>query len=162
VGEFATQVNSLSPRIKWKGIGEIVRHSYLQREVSPNEIHCRLYSNRQAIENPSALERRALISKLEDGKTPIHAITVDGHSRPCVTEKAEILMSVTAPPKGAIEVAVQYAGADGIQPGGNQLKYQLKVYLRRRLSEARDNYLSRHEGLLRLALRVKDAGRARA
>ena len=60
------------------------------------------------------------------------------------------------PPQSAVEVTIDYSNIYQYVREVRSLRRNVKVYLRRHLSEVRDNYVSRHSGLLSLVDRVKN------
>jgi hypothetical protein len=161
IRDFMNRLNALSSDLHWMGIGEVVRHTYLLRSTSPFSVECRIFANRQCIENPSKVEKRIVIFKAEDGETPIKKVTVGGKHYPYVIENGQMRLEVDVPPTSALKIAIDYSceRKNRNNIAQNSLKQSVKVYLRRHLSEVRDNYLSKHERLLSIAYRVKNAGR---
>jgi hypothetical protein len=59
-------------------------------------------------------------------------------------------------PRSTVEVSIDYNNMYQYSGEVKSLRHNVKVYLRRHLSELRDNYLCRHDGLLALVYRMKN------
>jgi hypothetical protein len=159
IGRFATELASLSPDLRWMGLGELLRRTCLQKFTAQDKVECKIFGNRQVIENPSPICKQFTVIKAEDGATPIRRVTVNGKEHSYTLRDGRLQLSIEIPAGSSAEIAINYeeahpsaADMDGRQP----LKDQLKVYVRRYLSEVRDNYLSRHERILALAYQIKN------
>ena len=156
IREFAVRVNSLSKRLKWTGLGALIQHTYLQKKVAPETVACKIFGNRHVIENLAPTPQRFIILKQEDCKTPIQSVTVNGDEHSYELEEGCLRLCVDVPAASAVAVAIDYRNTYPFDSGKHALNQQVKVYLRRYLSEIRDNYLSKHDRLLSLAYRIKD------
>jgi hypothetical protein len=157
IREFMTQLNALSPDLRWMGLGELLSQTNLQRSTSASTVECRIFTNHQVIHNPASTGKTFTILKPEDDKVPIKEVTIDGRKHAYVLEKGCLKLSVDIPAFGTSKVRISYA--DRPQNGNNRRQSAMehvKVYFRRHLSEARDNYLARHPKVLALAYRVKN------
>jgi hypothetical protein len=158
IREFMTQLNALSPDLRWMGLGELLSQTHLERNTSPSTVECKIFTNYQVVENPTNTAKTFIILKPEDEKVSIEEVTVDGRRYPYVIENGRMKLSVDIPAFGTSKIRISYARP--LQPGGNHhrpsVMKQVKVYLRRHLSEVRDNYISKHPRMLALAYRVKN------
>ena len=158
IREFAIQVNSLSERLQWTGLEELIERTYLQRRVSADTVACRIFGNRHVIDNPEPTAQRFIILKKEDGETPLQNVTLNGSKHPYELEGGYLTLYADVPAASAVAVAIDYRNTHPYDSGkhAGAFKQQLNVSLRRYLSEVRDNYLSKHDKLLSLAYRIKD------
>ena len=158
IREFTTQLNSLSPKLRWMGLGELVRHTYLQRSVSPDTVECRIFANRQILDNPAPRGKSFIIYKPEGNEIPIGEVAVNGKQHPYFAERDHMRLCVDVPASSAMEVTINYAPTAQYASNseGQSFRQQAQVYLRRYLSTVRDNYLSKHDKLLSLAYRLKE------
>jgi hypothetical protein len=159
IGSFARQVSALSPDLRWMGLGELLKKTYLARSTSHDRVECRIFGNRHTVNNPAAVSKQFTILKAEDGSIPIQKVTVDGTEHRYAIEGGSLRLDVRIPALKSVEIAVDYKRTPDYRSDEDRrrpLKHHLKVYMRRRLSEVRDNYLSKHERILALAYQIKD------
>jgi len=149
IREFTTQLNSLSPKLRWMGLGELVRHTYLQRSVSPDTVECRIFANRQILDNPAPRGKSFIIYKPEGNEIPIGEVAVNGKQHPYFAEHDHMRLCVDVPASSETEVTIKYAPTAQYASNseGQSFRQQAQVYLRRYLSTVRDNYLSKHDKL---------------
>jgi len=140
------------------GVGRLVKHTCLQKTISEDTIACRIFANVQVLHNPASIPRRFLIMKSENDHAAVHCVTLDGKPHPFTIEDGRLQLTVDVPPAGTVEIRIEYAGPPRLDKSKevHRLGYNLKVYLRRHLSEVRDNYLSGHSKLISLAYRIKN------
>jgi hypothetical protein len=161
VSGFVSQLNALSPNLRWMGIDEVVMSTYLQRTASPDVIECEIFSNRHIIRNDEEATKTFRISK-HDGNSSaaVTSVEINGTAHAYRSEDGAVQFSVDISPSSVAEVAIHYSSDSQYRPAPrNQLGYEMKVYVRRYLSEVRDNYISKNTMLLSLANRIKNMGR---
>jgi len=160
VREFAAQLNALSPQLQWMGIGQVVQRSYLQRVVSPDKIECRIFANRQIVQNTQSTDAEVVMFKPEASDVSIKRVSVNGRPSSYRVEDGYLQFHTRVSVDKPASVAIDYVPDQtfGTRVLDNSIQDDLKGFMRRHLSEFRDNYLSRHERLLSLAYRVKNIG----
>jgi hypothetical protein len=125
-------------------------------------VECRIFGNRHTVGNPAAVAKQFTILKAEDGSIPIQKVTVNGREQKYAIEGGTLRLDVRIPALKSVEIAIEYKRTPDYRSDENKrrpMKHHLKVYMRRRLSEVRDNYLSKHEKILALAYQIKDGRR---
>jgi hypothetical protein len=159
VARFASQLNALSPNLRWMGIDEVVMNTYLQKTASPDVIECKIFSNRHIIRNLDAAPKTFLISKQDDNLTTmVKSIETNGNPTSYSSEGGAVQFCVDIPASGAVEVAIHYCNDSQYRAlPRNQLR-EVRICVRRYLSEVRDNYISKNEKLLSLANRIMSRG----
>jgi hypothetical protein len=156
VREFITQINSLSKKLQWTSLRELLNNTYLQKKISQDALECKIFTNHQIIRNPEPMKRQYIIWKHEDNEVPIKKVSVDGRQYSYSIEDYHLRLCVDIPPKSAIEVTIDYSNTHQYAREVQDLRRNAKVYLRRYLSEFRDNHLCRHDRLLSLVSSVKN------
>jgi hypothetical protein len=156
IREFITQINSLSKKLQWTNLRELISNTYLQRRISQDITEYKLLTNYQILHNPESMWKQYVILKYEDNEVPIKMVSVDGKQYPFTIEDDHLRLSVDVPPKSAMEVTINYNNMYQYARQVKPLRYNAKVYLRRHLSEVRDNYLCKHDGLLSLGYLLKN------
>jgi hypothetical protein len=146
IGEFMQRLNQLKVSLRWMSLAAAVRRSFRQREISPGVVEIEMYGSEVRIENPSGPKTTFRFRKRESEAGNIKAVHAAG--QPVKWDFSEggrgLTFEVELNPGESKIVTVtyhDYVAADGF--AGEDLRYKLKVMLRRYLSEARDNYLRR-------------------
>lgn len=153
MAEFIARLNSLNWNLRWRSLGDAIRHSYLIERCN-GKVRIRMYGESIAVENPTAEPAEALVTKDEDDQGSIEGVTFNDSPLAWFHQDGELRAKVTLPPGGAAEIRVRYVDQFGSSTGKDSAVYQLKVMVRRYLSEFRDNYLSQndflHDGVRRI------------
>ena len=158
IRKFISQINSLSKKLQWANLTELISNTYLQRMISQDTIECKILTNHQILHNQESIWRQYIVLKREDDEVPIKTVSVGGRRYPFVVEDDYLRLYVDVPPKSTVEVSIDYSNMYQYSREVESLRRNVKVYLRRHLSEVRDNYLCRHNGLLALLYRMKNRG----
>jgi hypothetical protein len=137
-------INSVWPEVQWCDLGTAVLNSTLRRNTPDGICHVRAYSGAVHIANDWDSPRRFLvewshssecppIEQVFQGGAPIHSFAVDDST---------IRLSVELAPGNTQTFSVVYRN-DYASLGGLGFGWNAKAYFRRRLSEVRDNYISK-------------------
>ena len=139
---FIERVNVLECAPTWRSLGEVVRRSCRQRELSSGAVEIEMYAKELRVENRSERPKRFLIRRREcepsaireicDGSGPIAWNSVNGH----------INFEIDLSSGESKMVSIKFHGLAGIGCNGDNLPYRFKAMLRRYLCEVRDNYLT--------------------
>jgi len=150
--EGVWRINAVAPDIRWSDLGSAVRGSYLRRRAADGTIQIRAYSSTVTIVNDSEFAERfsivwgqpdqhSVFEQVFQNGTAFTGVEVDGAG---ICARAEL-----APGTCHRFSAVYRNGCASARSFG--FRWNAKAFLRRRLSEARDNYLSKNHHLLTLA-----------
>jgi predicted DNA-binding ribbon-helix-helix protein len=156
IKECVTQINSLSKNLRWTNLEDLIRNTYLQRTISSEEIECQIFTNYQVIFNKESVEKKYIIRKNEDGVVPVKKVFINGKNYPYRIEEKNINIYVDVPSKSSIEIIILYENMYKHKREKRDIRSDMKVYIRRYLSEFRDNYIHRSETLLNLLYIVKN------
>jgi hypothetical protein len=156
IGRFMAQVHGISPGLRWVSLEEALQLTYLQKDIDAGKTECKLFATRQSVRNATTRERVFEMVRADDGGVPIQGVTVDGRSHQYKMDGNQLRLSVAIPPNGTAEVAVHYQRGSVAKTLRTSLRESMRVYIRRHLSEVRDNYIARNEALLALAYRLKN------
>lgn len=148
--KFVKAINSISNDIRWTGLGEIVRTSYLEKEGSDGNVYCKMYSNDVLIKNRYDYDKTYVVFKPEMNNVPLKEVLVNGKNWPY--QLADDILSLAVEIRGhaVADVKIVYEEVDVSKVETAPLSEALKVTIRRLLSEFRDNYICRNPSLLRL------------
>lgn len=137
------QLNGLNGGLAWRSLGEVVRHSFRQRELASGAVEIEMYGSELRARNWFAEPRRFCIRKQEASPSTIREIrsgvqqvawtTLDGH--------VYLEIELDAGEECAIEIAYEMVPEPDMR--GEGLRYRAKAMARRYLSELRDNYVTR-------------------
>jgi hypothetical protein len=150
--EIATRINSVASEVHWSNLATVVSNSILKRKAPDGTHHVRAYSGTVRISNDSDSIRRFSIEWGDscDGAS-IEQVLVDG--TPCrgfEVDDAGIRLSVELGPGSSQTFSLVHRNVHAaVRSLG--FRWNARAFLRRRLSEVRDNYLSKHSHLLTAA-----------
>jgi hypothetical protein len=150
--EAVRKVNSVAPGISWSNLESAVDNSILKRRAPDGTVEVRAYSSNVRITNDSASVERFSIVWGQPGQcSPFERALRDGAPFPGVeVNDAGIHVLAELTPGTSRVFSVVYR--NGHSATGNLgFRWNAKAFLRRRLSEVRDNYLSKNPRVLTLA-----------
>jgi hypothetical protein len=156
LAELASRIHSVAPKIQWSNLATALSKSMLRRRAADGTFHVRAYSGSAQVSNESGSFERFIIEWNRSGeRIPVDEVLRDGV--PCDSFKLEedkILLSVELPPGSSQTLSTVHRN---IQSTQKRLGFSLnaKAFIRRRLSEFRDNYLSSHPYLLAMAKNIQ-------
>ena len=138
---FIQQLNALQCAPTWRGLGDVVRRSCRQREVSPGNMEVEMYGTELRIENRSQERKHFLIRRRECKPSAIREIR-DG-SGPIAWNSLNggIDFEIELNPGECRVIKIRFHSLAGKECNGDTLSYRLKAMLRRYLCEVRDNYV---------------------
>jgi hypothetical protein len=147
--ELTSRIYSRAPEIIWSNLSTAIQNSYLTRRAPDGTLEVRAYANGGTIENISDSPMRCRVEWTGPNKTPVQGVLLDGMPRPdAQSDDKGVRLSFDLPPGGSRSFSVVYRNDYGLSDANNKLQYTAKAFLRRRLSELRDNHLSKSPRLL--------------
>jgi hypothetical protein len=149
VAELVDRINSVASTVHWSNLATAVSHSILTRRSANGTRQIRAYSNTVRVSNDSdSIESVSIEWVGRHRGVSVEKVLVDGES--CSRFEINdggILTSVELNPHTSRTVSLVHRYVQrAVKPLG--LGRRAKVFIRRRLSEFRDNYLSKNEVLL--------------
>ncbi len=138
---FVQRLNGLNCRLSWRSLGEALKRSYRQRELSPGLVEIEMYATELTLENSSGEPKRFLIRRRECDTSAIKEIW--SGSDPVAWQSANgfINFEIGLDPGQSKTIRIRcHELAQNGYPETNTL-YRVGTMLRRYLSELRDNYL---------------------
>ena len=150
--DAVSRINTVAPEIHWTNLANVVSNSILRRRTPDGTQDVRAYSGTVRLSNDSDfVERfsigwncfgdRLSVEHILRNLTPVSCFDV---------EDGQLRLLVELPPGDSQTFSVVYRNEN---TGGNYLGWQwnAKAFIRRRLSEVRDNYLSKNARVLAVA-----------
>jgi hypothetical protein len=152
LAEVASTINSVAPEIRWCNLETAVMNSVLRRRTPDGLVKVRAYSGTVRITNDRDSIERFSVEWSHAGQCPpVEQVLRDGTpDRSFEVDDSRIRLSVDMAPGNSRTLSVMYRN-DFTGFGTLGLQWNAKAFLRRRLSEVRDNYVSKNQHLLSLA-----------
>lgn len=154
--EFMTSLNRLNWKLSWRSLGDVIRRSFQTHKLPNHAAQVRMFANDLMMENASAEPREAVIVKQEADPERVEAVMVNETSVGFTVEEENVQFKVSVPPRAAAEIRITYDHAKTPEQRDDGLANRARIYIRRYLSEFRDNYLSRSELLHSGAVRARN------
>ena len=150
--EAVDRINRAAPGIRWSSAGDAVKGSILQRRVSRDLVQLKAYARGVQVENQSLESRMFQIEWAYPGsKSSFEGVYQN--DRRCdeysVDESAvRMAVRLEAGSSDCLSIHDMPADAQGTRFG---FRHRARAFVRRRLSEMRDNYLCKSPSLLAVA-----------
>jgi hypothetical protein len=152
ITQLVSRINALAPDIRWSNLEAAVENSYLRRWTTDGTLEVRAYANAGKIENTSKEILRCSVEWRGDSEIPVERVLLDGVPwHDTRTDDKGIRLSFDVSPGGSREFSVVYQNKFGSSDANRRVSWKAKAFFRRRLSELRDNHLSKSPGLLAFA-----------
>lgn len=149
--EAVIRINNAAPEIRWSTVGTSVRGSVLHRREAGGSLHLKAYAANAIVELPCATRERVRIHWSDSGHPAATDVRRNGISSvPFESDQSEISISVVIEPDSEENFSIYYKDEDRVYASVG-LRHSVRAFLRRRLSEVRDNYISRSPRLLETA-----------
>jgi len=145
--EFIARLNALKWNLRWRPLGDAIRCSYKTHNQSNGSSVVHMFAEQLILENSSAEPRDFLFVKEESDRDCVRAVTVNQGPVAFHYEGNYLAWAAKLGPRERADVRITYWNNLDLVPTNNNLGYRTKAALRRYLSEARDNYLSRSDML---------------
>jgi hypothetical protein len=154
--EGVDRINAVSRDIVWSNLETAVSKSFLRRRSEDGTVHIQAYSSTVAIANNSeSVERYCVEWDRQDQSAAFEQVLCERTACPKVDVKDEGISAVTElAPHTLKQFSAVFRNPD-MTLGSLGIGWDTKAFVRRRLSEVRDNYLSRNRHVLRLAKSAK-------
>jgi len=155
--EIATRINSLASEVHWSGLAAVVSNSILTRRAPDDTYHVRAYSGTTRISNDSTSIRRYSIKWGDSCDSALNEQMVSDGTASCTAEAYDpgIGLSVELDPGSSQTFSLIHRNVHA-EVRSLGLRWKAQAFLRRRLSEVRDNHLSKNQHLLRAATTLKE------
>ena len=138
---FIQGLNALQCAPTWRNLGDVVRRSCRQREVSSENVEVQMYGTELRIENRSQQPKHFVIRRRECDPSAVLRICTDSQEVAWKTVDGHINFEIQLNPGENQMVKIRFhdLAVKGFK-GDNRL-YRVKAMLRRYLCEVRDNYV---------------------
>jgi hypothetical protein len=150
--QLVSRINALAPEIRWSNLQAAVENSYLRRWTQDGTLEVRAYANTGKIENTSKNILRCSVECPGHGEISAERVLLDRKPwQDTRTDDKGTRLFFDVSPGGSREFSVVYQNNFGLSDANRRVPWMAKAFFRRRLSELRDNHLSKSPGLLAFA-----------
>jgi hypothetical protein len=152
---FIAKINALAPRLEWTDLDTVCSRACLRKLGAGGEWQVRFYTDRFSLANTSSrTESYALLRRVQEGDRFVSA-TVNGRRAEVLVEGGQLKIPLTLEPSGRAQIVLERKPVD-VQWGGSQQGplARTRVFLRRSMSEFRDNVLDKNPLARRAAMRT--------
>lgn len=154
LAEFVRQLHKSEPRLSWPTLSSQLSQSCMVRYRTSDVMNVRFFTNRFQMKNTNGSKRSFLLEKSEPDPSVVQTVLLDGKPVPFQVKSDLIQFEVEAEPGQTTEIVIE----DYRQPISKYkdagVSYAVGVFIRRRLSEFRDNTLSKNPRALGTAKRL--------
>ena len=140
--EFIDRLNALKCPLSWRSLGEVVKRSCRQRELSTGVMEVEMYGTELQVKNCSDKRKRFVVKRRESDPRAIKEIRAEADQITWNFLQGCIAFEIELNPGESRTVNVRF---HDLSPNGQyreKVGYGVKTLLRRYLSEARDNYVT--------------------
>ena len=139
--EIIERLNALNCQLSWCSLGEAVRRSCRQRELTSGMVEMEMYGTELRVENRSERQTRYFITKRESDASAVKEIRASSREIPWNFSHGRIHFDIGLAPGQSTMVGITFHDYPAEVCYREKTEYKLKVMLRRYLSEVRDNYV---------------------
>lgn len=153
LADAATRINKVAPAIRWSNLATAVSESTLSRRTPDGIHHIRAYSGTLRVHNDSAVVKRCSVEwNWSDKQESLndHVLEDGIPSTNYIVDGSGTQVMVDLPPDSSRAVSVTHRNPYGSLKSVG-IPQNARAFLRRRLSEVRDNYLSKSPRILAAA-----------
>lgn len=138
------RINRAAPKVHWSGAGDAVSGSFLRRQISPGSVQLRAFARCIRVENPDSAAKQFQI----EWSYPASKSSLDGVYRNDLrrvehrADETWIYISALIDAGSSEVFSIRHRETDA-PLARTGFRYATRAFVRRRLSEVRDNYLSK-------------------
>jgi hypothetical protein len=140
--DLIERLNALNCRLSWRSLGEVVRRSCRQRELSSGTVELEMYGSNLRLENRSERQRRYIVSKREPEALAVKEVRTDSREISWNFVDGRIHFEIELAAGQSTIVSITFHDYPSDVCYREKTGYKLKVMLRRYLSEVRDSYVT--------------------
>lgn len=142
LAEIVNKLYSLDERLQWANLETTCSQACLKKVAEDGSIHVLFFTDRFCLRNETGQPQQYVLFRRALPEEAVKAVTVNG--RPVdIGREADVVKTRLSLNHG--EAVIIEVGHDGIEPitepGRQNRMYKAKVFVRRSLSEFRDNYV---------------------
>ncbi len=158
---FVEQLNHLEENLQWTNLGTICSRASLTRTAENGDIHVRFYTGRFSLTNMQLQTQRFVLFPRRKADEKLLSIAIDGREWGSEQDNGQlkIRLSLSAGQTAEIKISSEESEFAGVSWRGTRT-HQVRVRIRRFLSELRDNYVDTSRVLSAILERIRNFRRA--
>ena len=138
--EFIDRLNALKCPLSWRSLGEVVKRSCRQRELSTGVMEVEMYGTELQVKNCSDKRKRFVVKRRESDPRAIKEIRVESDQIAWNFSEDHVALEIELNPGESRTISIKFHELSGNGQYRENAGYKVKTWFRRYLSEARDNY----------------------
>jgi hypothetical protein len=154
--DAVARINAAAPDIRWSDLGTVTRESYQRRQRANGAVEIRAYARTVAVENPTH-DAQSFEIEWNQGEelAPVEGALRNGARIDGIeASPAGARLRVEIGPGRTETFSLVHRNSFPVLARGG-VRQAARAFVRRRLSEVRDNYLSKNQPLLAAATTLK-------
>jgi len=140
--DFVDRLNALKCRLTWRSLGDVVRRSCRQRQLSPDVMEVEMYGTELRVENRSEQRKRFIVRKRDADPSSVKGVRAGAGQVAWNFSEGRIVFEIELNPGEGRIVSVKFHDLWGNGQSKEGVSYKVKTMLRRYLCEVRDNYVT--------------------
>ena len=141
LSQFIGQLNSLRVPIVWRCLGDVLKRSYRQKQISRDLIQIEMYGSELLVENRSSRSKSYLIRRREDHPDEIDSLHAGSRQLSWQSVSDYIEFEIKLGSGESLLLTLRFRADQDTAQGHESFVRSAKTTLRRHLSEMRDNYI---------------------
>src|SRR5580765_189763 len=142
LNKFVEVLNGLKCSLRWRNLGDVIRHSYWQRTVSCDRSEVEMYAKELVLENHSAERIQFRIRRRESNPADVKEIRSDANKVAHECRDGFVTFSIELGSGESTLIRIIMHELNEFAAVEENVAYRLKAGLRRYLSELRDNHIT--------------------
>jgi hypothetical protein len=139
--QFIEQLNALKVPLTWRSLGDVVRRSYRQKELTSDSIEVEMYCNQTVIENRFDHAKTYFVRRREHDPDSIESLYAGARLLSWNVKGDYVEFGLKLRPGESALLTVRFRRGEPVVQKHQNIADPAKTMLRRYLCEARDNYL---------------------
>jgi len=156
-GSFVRRINAVDKNLEWRNLATICAHADLRKTMANGEVHVRFYTNRFRVTNTSSRSEQYVLQKPWSSEGSQPKLTLNGRPWPGDLRDGVLTTALSLKPNESAEIRIvlEPAEKEAAQVWARTGLYQTKVFVRRMLSEFRDDHVETNRLLRKLFANVR-------
>jgi hypothetical protein len=140
--EAVEKVQAMDHRLEWTNLHSVCSRACLEKYLDNGEVRVQFYTNRFFLRNDAEYPRKYVLQRRTVGSEPRPALIVDGRAAEISHEPDRLTFELLLNPGQSARINLAFGGPEPrVLPARRDRWYEAKVFVRRSLSEFRDNFL---------------------
>ncbi|MGO9138310.1 MAG: hypothetical protein ACLP9S_15340 [Syntrophales bacterium] len=157
LADFVSHLNTLASDIHWCGLGAILEKAHLEKTDSNGVVQVKFYTHVLRLQNRGNAPLHYVLRKREAGRIPVNHVLRDGIDLPFSFIGNDLMFELDLPSKSETVITAVYEDSFPEAVGDFTLMERFNAFVRRHLTEFRDNHISKSTSLMHISRIVKKA-----